>query len=158
MQLTAGVVSSGNGGTKLVWSSSNTDIATVTDSGLVTLLKPGYAVITAEAKYYPGVLDRIALECDLPAPVQLPASLKEVQAEAMAGTAVEYIALPSGATTIGSRAFADCPNLIGVIVPATVTSIAADAFENSPKAVIVTPLQSYAHSYGISCNIPVAVR
>ena len=61
--------------------------------------------------------------------LRLPAKLKAIEAEAFAGLTVEGVILPDGCTAIGPRAFADCANLIYVRIPASVTDIAADAFE-----------------------------
>ena len=64
------------------------------------------------------------------------AMLKEIEDEAFMGLAVEGIIIPDGCTTIGSKAFADCPNLIYIKIPASVTSIADDAFEGSNQVRI----------------------
>ena len=60
----------------------------------------------------------------------LPVSLTTIQEEAFAGGAFHYVQLPEGATSIGKRAFADCPNLTFIYIPESTTSIAKDAFEN----------------------------
>ena len=61
--------------------------------------------------------------------LRLPANLKAIEAEAFTGLTVGGVILPDGCTTIGPRAFADCANLIYVRIPASVTDIAANAFE-----------------------------
>ena len=68
--------------------------------------------------------------------MRLPAMLEEIDEEAFMGMAAEGIIIPDGCTTIGPRAFATCPNLIYVKIPASVTSIADDAFEGSDQVRI----------------------
>ncbi len=68
--------------------------------------------------------------------LNLPAQLTAIEEEAFAGAAFEAVIIPDGCTFIGSRAFADCPNLIYVRIPASVTSIAEDAFEGCDQVVI----------------------
>jgi hypothetical protein len=76
----------------------------------------------------------------------LPAVMRTIEDEAFAGIAAEQVTIPEGARSIGSRAFADCDSLLLVVIPASVTSIADDAFENSDVAVIC-PEGSYAASW-----------
>ncbi len=73
--------------------------------------------------------------------VSLPADLKTIEEEAFAGAAFEAVLLPDGCTAIGSRAFADCPNLVYVRIPASVVSIAEDAFAGCGQVMIdrITP-------------------
>ena len=66
----------------------------------------------------------------------LPAQLKTVEAEACMGLPCEGIIVPDGCARIDSRAFADCQNLIYLRMPATVTDIAADAFEGCERVRI----------------------
>ena len=65
-----------------------------------------------------------------------PASLTAIEDEAFEGTPFQAIIIPDTVTTIGSRAFANCRNLVYVYIPASVTSIAADAFADCPNAII----------------------
>ncbi len=65
-----------------------------------------------------------------------PASLTAIEAEAFAGTPFQAVIVPNTVTAIGSRAFADCRNLVYVCIPASVTSIASDAFADCPHVII----------------------
>ena len=60
--------------------------------------------------------------------LRLPAGTIEIEEEAFAGIAADVVIIPEGCTEIGNRAFADCPNLIYVRLPDSVTSISEDAF------------------------------
>lgn len=57
----------------------------------------------------------------------LPAALTEIDEEAFAGIAAEYVQVTENVTSIGSRAFADCKNLKQIAIPAGVQSIADNA-------------------------------
>lgn len=59
----------------------------------------------------------------------LPADILHIEAEAFAGLPMEAVIIPAGCRSIGSRAFADCPNMAFVSVPGGLTDIAPDAFE-----------------------------
>lgn len=61
----------------------------------------------------------------------LPAMLTEIEDSAFEGIAAEAVQIPYGVTSIGSRAFADCPNLMAVYIPGSVGYIADDAFDGS---------------------------
>ena len=67
-----------------------------------------------------------------PVVLQLPADIKQIDAEAFCGSAAEAVVIPEGCFSIGARAFADMPSLHYVVVPESVTKIAEDAFEGSP--------------------------
>ena len=68
--------------------------------------------------------------------IMLPSELKVIEEEAFSGAAFGAVLIPDGCTAIGSRAFADCLNLVYVRIPASVASIAEDAFEGCKQVVI----------------------
>ena len=77
--------------------------------------------------------------------ISLPAELKEIQEEAFAGTTDSLCVLVNDlCTVIGDRAFAGS-GLKAVYIPASVHSIATDAFPNG--TVIYTPAGSYAEGW-----------
>lgn len=59
----------------------------------------------------------------------LPDGLTSIYEEAFSGTSCDAVIIPDGCSSIGKRAFADCKHLLYVYLPASVTSIASDAFE-----------------------------
>ena len=75
--------------------------------------------------------------------------------EPLTGAAMHYnwtdpITLPSNLTTIESQAFANLPNVNSVRIPATVTSIADDAFDEGIE--IIAPSGSYAITWAQEHN------
>ena len=86
--------------------------------------------------------------------LSLPAATKEIEAEAFAGSAVECAAIPDGCERIGNKAFAQCAALELAEIPASITSIADDAFAGSERLVIVTAEGSYAQTYATNHGIP----
>jgi len=62
--------------------------------------------------------------------------LKEIAEEAFVGSMAEIVVVPEGVQRIGSRAFADCPNLYKVILSDSDVEIADDAFEDSHYAKV----------------------
>ena len=85
--------------------------------------------------------------------LQLPADLKDIGSESFAQVSSEEIILTEGVQTIGARTFADCKNLKIIYIPKTVTSIAPDAFDGSPKLEILCKKGSYAEDYAKENNI-----
>jgi hypothetical protein len=67
---------------------------------------------------------------------------------------LEEVVLEEGVTSIGSLSFAGCKKIIKVKIPASVTVIQADAFQDSPNVTIHTPAGSFAETYAKENNIP----
>ena len=65
-----------------------------------------------------------------------PSGLTTIEEEAFEGTKFQAVVVPETCTSIGSRAFANCSELVYVRIPASVTSIPSDAFEDCPKVII----------------------
>ena len=81
----------------------------------------------------------------------IPAAVTVITEESYVGVSAEVIICPTGCTTIESLAFSDCPNLRTVVISATTTSIANDAFSGSDSDLTIqTPSGSYAETYAIS--------
>ena len=77
----------------------------------------------------------------------LPAALAEIGDEAFMGGAFSYVKLSENTTAIGKNAFADCPNLTYIYIPATTTSIAQDAFGTRTSLTILGKADSTAQSF-----------
>ena len=62
----------------------------------------------------------------------LPEQLRSIDVEAFQGLACQAVIVPEGCEAISARAFADCPDLLYIRIPASVTQIDPTAFEGSP--------------------------
>lgn len=65
----------------------------------------------------------------------LPANLTTIEDEAFAGAVMNAVIVPDSCTAIGSKAFANCSELIFVSVPKG-TTIAPDAFEGCGSGTV----------------------
>jgi len=70
--------------------------------------------------------------------VTLPAGTTTIEAEAFRNTDAEYVIVPDGCKTIGSKAFANMSSLKYVQLPASIESIADDAFDGCAIVEIIT--------------------
>lgn len=77
----------------------------------------------------------------------LPAALTDIGEEAFTGSAFTFAKLSDKTTSIGSRAFADCPNLAYIYIPAATKTIAADAFAGVDGLTILGTNGSYAETF-----------
>lgn len=84
----------------------------------------------------------------------LPEDLLEIGEDAFAACGTVVVLVPQGCTTIGARAFADNQELIKVVIPSSVTSIADDAFDGSDGAAIYAPAGSEAIAFAKEAGIP----
>ena len=70
--------------------------------------------------------------------------------EAFVQVAADEVVIADGCIEIGSRAFADCADLVQVVIPASVDRIAEDAFEGCNTLIIAAPNGSAAQQYALS--------
>ena len=68
--------------------------------------------------------------------LSIPSMTMTIDESAFEGVNCQAVIIPNGCTAIGKRCFANCPNLIYVYIPASVTFVAEDAFENSEQVII----------------------
>ena len=84
----------------------------------------------------------------------LPTSLTVIGDEAFANGAFRCVKLPKNAVSIGWHAFADCPNLVYIFIPASTTDIDAQAFGNMQGLTIVgvpgSKAATYARNHGFA--------
>lgn len=87
--------------------------------------------------------------------INLPKFMTSIASEALAGNASQVVVIPDSCTTIGSSVFTGAANLKYVVVPASVKSIASDAFDGFPSdtKVLVQP-GSYAARFCSKNGIP----
>ena len=84
----------------------------------------------------------------------LPASLRIIEEEAFAGVTAQQIIIPASVQTIGSSAFANCPNLLVVYFEGTSADIAGDLFTGCRNNVMISipansTLASWANTHGV---------
>ena len=77
----------------------------------------------------------------------LPDSVETIEVEAFSGCVFQYVRLSEETMELGSKAFADCPNLTFIYIPSKCTRIADDAFSNVNGLTIIGQDDSYAETY-----------
>lgn len=90
----------------------------------------------------------------------LPEAMTEISDESFEGNKLlrTFDASKSELSSIGSRAFADCTNLLSINLPITVESIAEDAFTNCPNLTIHCIKGSAAETYANRKKIAVEIH
>ena len=80
-----------------------------------------------------------------------PTELTMLQTQACEGLAIQEAVFSSKIQSIGEKAFADCTELIAVLIPNKDVNIAENAFENCPHVTLIAPtggtVQSYAQNH-----------
>ena len=138
------------------WRSSDETVVKV-EADRVTGLKAGTATVTAFCGDCEPVVCTVHVIDDSRVSVlRLPGGLREIGDSAFEGVNATHAVIPQGAVTIGARAFADCPALRMVIIPASVTQIADSAFSGSARVMIKCPAGSYAEQYAEAHHITLA--
>ncbi|MBQ1507657.1 MAG: leucine-rich repeat domain-containing protein [Ruminococcus sp.] len=82
--------------------------------------------------------------------IELPETIESVGVYAFTGTGMTSVTIPESSTftSIDQYTFSECQNLKEVVIPATVTDIADNAFNACPnKITIKAPAGSYAINY-----------
>lgn len=77
----------------------------------------------------------------------LPLAMKIIDVEAFEGISATSVKLSEATTTINSKAFANCANLVQIYIPKATVSIASDAFSGVDGLVVYGHNDSYAESY-----------
>lgn len=107
-----------------------------------------------------GVSAQIEITVRRVDPWILPPQVHAIEEEAFVNNPLEVIRIPSGCTSIGKRAFADCKNLYAVIFEGTAAEIAGDAFEGCDNVCLIVPegaeqIKEYAAENGLEwCKAP----
>ncbi len=134
------------------FSSSDENVVTVSEDGIISAVGVGTTTVTATN--LAGITAKpITMTVTEPTLFILPAAIKVIEEEAFEGTDVDRIVIPDGCTTIGSRAFANI-TAVRIAVPASVASIAEDAFENCPNLMLECPSGSFAEAFAVRHGIP----
>lgn len=142
------------------WGSTNTAVAAVSETGVVTCVGEGTATITAAtgeiitthvinvAAYSPFVFDAASntitgYAVNGPRDVVIPAMINGVPVRhigllAFSDTGLTSLSLPEGLLTIGPSAFSQNIGITNISIPSTVTHIGSSAFNVSKVAVPTT--------------------
>lgn len=129
------------------FASGDTQIATVSSTGLVTMLKPGFVTVTLTADDPLATSASILLECTGSHVYVMPDELGILSNEALRGTPAQAVVLGEDIASIGAYALADCGELYKVVIPAASCSIDENAFDGSEGVAIVAPQGSAAQTY-----------
>lgn len=92
------------------------------------------------------------------AKLYLPASLKRIEDEAFTGSSAMVVGIPDGCEYIGSKAFANCANLMCVFFPNNDMIIKPDAFSGCSKVMFCCYKDSSAQVYAEGKKIPYVLR
>ena len=79
----------------------------------------------------------------------IPPKVESISDEAFCGIIAATVGIPNGVNRIGSKAFASDGALSEIYIPASVTSIASDAFEGVSGLTVFGVPDSYAELYAI---------
>lgn len=150
---------------ELTWSSSDEDVATVSESAVagevvVTGVARGTTVVEVSADVPGGRSVRAAIDVTVVQPdhgdfvvengvlrayvgtrsvIDVPAGIREIGAEAFAGSTLSAVSLPASVERIGDSAFREMPGLVRVSItdtadePSRLESIGDDAFNRSVR-------------------------
>ncbi len=140
------------GGT-IIWTAQPDSVATVSDSGVLTMNSHGFVTVRAAYEDNPDRYDELVLECPGEQVLTLPVALFSIEEQAFSGIRAEIVVLPETVQDIGAYAFADCPNLYKIVIPGMGTRIAEHAFDNT-GVTIVCPAGSEAYAYAAAHHIP----
>lgn len=120
-------------------------------TGGIKGLRPGIGAVSA---YVPGLENSPDHACTVIVhsthPVRIPEGVTAVSEESFRGIAADEIVLGGSVKRIESMAFAGCPSLGLITIPAGVTYIAEDAFDGCDGVNIICAAGSYAHQYASS--------
>ncbi len=89
----------------------------------------------------------------------LPSGLTRIESEAFSGARMTVVYIPDGVTSLGSMAFANCTSLTQIRIPAGITTIPPDTFQNITKSQLTifgipgSAAETFAKSAGIKFEI-----
>ena len=137
------------------WHSSSSDVVAINANGLAVALKAGTAQITVKTEdgHHTDTMTVTVTEDASHRSMRFPSSLVTIEEAAFEGDSFTLAILGSRVKTIQSRAFAGCTSLVYIYLPSSITSIADDAFAQSPQLMIGCERDSEAYQYAIRNRI-----
>ena len=88
----------------------------------------------------------------------LPEAVTAIAEESFAGTSVVEVVCGENVQSIGSRAFADCPDLRLVHLPDNLSSIAQNAFEGSESVSLICAAESVGLQFAQESGLPYVIQ
>ena len=118
------------------------------EEGIEVVLEDGVSVVAVDVGAY------VPADFFGKADFVLPSSLITIEDSAFEGISAEKVDVSGSVSSIGARAFADCPNLTAIRIPATVDAIHDTAFEGSDGVTIYGEAFSEAARHAEANGIP----
>lgn len=116
-------------------------------TGRITALSPGEVWLEAVSRSHPVLSIVWKVIISEPKTLRLPADCREALAGAFEGASMVRLETGEALRSIGSNAFRNCELLEQVVLGASVTDIADDAFDCPGNFVILCPESSFAAQY-----------
>ena len=143
---------------KVVFTSSDSSIAAVSESGDAVPMNPGKVTITAHAQSQNGNFDTSSAVATVivhsPTILTMPAMLTEIEEQAFYGSPAVEVRVGGGVTSIGREAFAQCASLKLVLIENGSCAIDDLAFSGSTGVTIVCPKGSNVETWANQNNVP----
>ena len=118
-----------------------------------TALAKGQVLWISGIDRVPGVTLTIVQESIPLRKMVFPAGLTHLQEEACSGLLIDEAVFGEDIQYIGSKAFADCPNLRRVEIPVADVDIEDDAFKNSNNVILYAPIGGSVEQYAVEHSI-----
>ena len=130
-------------------------VVSIAQDGLITALGAGNTQIEVHCTDGGFAVQPLRVEA-LSSGLTLPADLTTVETEAFLNdTALQAVYLSDGTQRIEARAFAGCANLKLVLIPASVTSIAEDAFDADFSGTVCckagSDAEAWCEAHSVNC-------
>lgn len=142
------IISPAEASEKIIWQSSDPDVAAVCSDGKVIARSPGKAIIMGSIAGGPMEQCAVTVKENMSRGV-LPDDLEVIREEAFLNTRAERIFLSDRCCSIGAKAFAGGTMLRYIAVPESVKHIGENAFSGHSGVCIVSPAGSFAQGYAL---------
>ena len=142
---------------KIAYTSSDTSVIEVAQTGDALLKAPGIATVTAHAQSINGQYDESAVATVIvhsATALSMPSMLTEIDEQAFYGSPAVEVQLGFSVTSIGNGAFAQCKSLKLVVIENGNCTIADNAFSGSTNVTIICPKGSKVATWAETKGIP----
>lgn len=118
------------------------------EGGVEIIIMDGVSVVAVSMDEYAA--EHVFGEADF----VFPSMLLTIWDGAFEGISAERVKVSTNVSAIGARAFADCPNLTAILIPATVESIDNTALQGSEQVTVFGTEGSEAQRFADDNDIP----